>query len=242
MSQDGKTNGQITTCDQVLERLVAATERGGAPQDPADTEHARSCMSCFRAMAELRDVPRLAQALREAAPAPEPGERFWDALAERAADAVSVALASGAAAQPASAPAPVRRSAPATRFRSLRARVVSIGALAVSAAAAFVLFIRHPAPLIAPGTTPVPVSVASRGGVDDGASVTMGDVAELNTGELQRLLDRLREHGPVGLETPSGDDGADVPVDDEARVSDAVAELDGDALRRVASSLEASAL
>jgi len=228
----------MRACDQVLERLVAATERGGAPQDPADAEHARSCMSCFRAMAELRDVPRLAEALREAAPAPEPGERFWDALAERAADAVSVALAGGAAAQPARAAAPARR---AGRLRTLRARVVSIGALAAVAAAGLVMIARHPGPPVAaPGNSQVAARGAAGAGLDDGGGETFGEVADLDVGALHRLLDRLGHHAPAPM--ASGDDGADVPVDDEPRVSDALADLDGDALRRVAISLEASAL
>jgi len=126
------------------------------------------------------------------------------------------------------------------RLRGLRARFVSIGALAVAAAAGLVLVARHPGPSIgARGTEAGPAGEVARAGLDDG-SETFGDVADLDAGALHRLLDRLGHHGPVPL--ASGDDGADVPSDDEARVSDAIAELDGDALRRVASSLEASAL
>ena len=127
------------------------------------------------------------------------------------------------------------------RLRGLRARFVSIGALAVAAAAGLVLVARHPGPSIgARGTEAGPAAEVARAGLDDGASETFGDVADLDAGALHRLLDRLGHHGPVPL--ASGDDGADVPSDDEARVSDAIAELDGDALRRVASSLETSAL
>jgi hypothetical protein len=230
------------TCQEVVERLVAGTDRGGAGQcgkDPSVAEHARSCMSCFRAMTELRDIPRLAEALREAAPAPDPGERFWEALAERAADGVSVALASGAPAQP---PGDRRR-----RLMSLRARVVSFGALAVAAAASWVVVARHPAPPMASRAAAPVVAGATgadvaRSGVDD-ANGALAEVADLDTGALHRLLDRLGRHASAPLATTaSGDDGADIPVDDEARVTDEVAELDGDALRRVASSLEAGAL
>ena len=224
------------TCGEVLERLVAGTDRGGTAPDPAVAEHARSCMVCYRAMTELRDVPRLAETLREAAPAPDPGERFWEALAERAADGVSVALAGGATARP-----------PADRRRRLRARIVSFGALAAAAAASWVMVARHPAPSIATHpATPVVAGVrgadGARSGADDAGNGALADVADLDPDALHRLLDRLGRHAPAPLATASSDDGADVPADDEARVTDEVAELDGAALRRVASSLEASAL
>jgi hypothetical protein len=228
------------TCREVVERLVAGTDQGGAAPDPAVAEHARSCMSCFRVMTELRDVPRLAETLREAAPAPDPGERFWEALADRAADAVSVAMASG----PARSTEREGRTAPPDRRRrlmGLRARFVSFGALAVAGVAGLVLVARRPPPPIA-AQAPVAAAAGIRGGADEASNEAMADVAELDAGALHQLLDRLGRHAPAQLATTSSDDGADVPIDDQARVSDEVAELDGDALRRVASSLEASAL
>jgi hypothetical protein len=231
-----RDEGKPVTCEQVVERLVAGADRGGAAPDPAVADHARSCMSCFRAMTELRDVPRIAEALRAAAPAaPDAGDRFWDALAERTTDAVMAAGREPADRAPASRP----RS---RRLMGFRARVVSVGALALAAAASWMLVARRPAPPIAvPAATTSAVAEMARPGADDSGTETLADVADLDTNALHQLLDRLGRHAPP-LARGSGDDGADVPADDEVRVSDEVAELDGDALRRVASSLEASAL
>ena len=225
------------TCGEVVERLVAGADRGGGVQDPAVAEHARSCMACFRVMTELRDVPRLSEALREGAPAPDPGDRFWEALAERAADGVSVALANGTAARPASD----RRR----RLTGLRARIVSFGALAAAAAASWVMMARHPAPPMPTQTTAPVVAGATkpvRLGADEAGNGALAEVADLDPSALHRLLDRLGRHAPAALANAASDDGADVPSDDEPRVTDEVAELDGDALRRVASSLQAGGL
>ena len=47
-------------------------------------EHLGSCVTCFRALTELRDTPRLAKALLSEAPVrPPPNDRFWDDLAAR---------------------------------------------------------------------------------------------------------------------------------------------------------------
>ena len=61
---------------------------------------------------------------------------------------------------------------------------------------------------------------------------------------MRRLLTRLGAHTPPALAGGEADatDAADVPSDDEPRVSDEVADLDGDGLRRVARSLERAAL
>ncbi len=81
------------TCGAAVERLV---EAGGRPAGSAVDAHVRSCMSCFRAMTELRDLPRVADALRAAEPpVPAPDDRFWEALARRTTDAVAVAVDGG---------------------------------------------------------------------------------------------------------------------------------------------------
>ena len=70
------------------------------------------------------------------------------------------------------------------------------------------------------------------------------DVAELDVGALHRLLDRLRPRAPAALTaagTGGPTDAADLLGDDEARVNEELADLDGDELRRVASSLGAGA-
>ena len=83
-----------------------------------------------------------------------------------------------------------------------------------------------------------------RTAADEATTDEEADVAELDVGALHRLLDRLRPR--ASALTPSGSggssDAADVLGDDEGRVNEELADLDGDELRRVASSLEVARL
>lgn len=216
-------------CAAVVERLV---ESGGGPLDAATEAHVGSCMACYRAMTELRDVPRVAAALRAAAPEVPADERFWEALAARTADAAAGALAGGSA----------RPARSRVRWRS---RLVSFGGVAVAAAASWLLMVRHP---VGPQQAAAPAAGvaigAARLAADESNGESLTDVAELDAAGLRRLLDRLGAHAPPALAggVADGTDTADIPWDDEPRVSDEVADLDGDSLRRVASSLERAAL
>ncbi|MES1206896.1 MAG: hypothetical protein ABUS79_13245 [Pseudomonadota bacterium] len=233
------------TCGAAVERMV---EAGGQPAGSAVEAHVRSCMSCFRAMTDLRDLPRVADAVRAAAPPePAPDDRFWDALARRTTDAVAVAVAAGvpAAADRRSGAAP---RAASRRFRTRRpGAVYTLGAVAVAAAAGWAVMFHRPA---APGGATIPAAATASLSHDDGGDEALSDVAELDSNALRRLLDRLGRHAPAALaggtrevsDTRDSTDTADIPADDEPRVSDEVADLDGDALRRVASSLHGAAL
>jgi hypothetical protein len=220
------------TCRAVVERLV---ESGGGPLDAATEEHVGSCMACYRAMTDLREVPRVANALRAAAPEAPVDERFWEALAARTTDAAAAALAG----QPAAPPRPAR--SPARR----RARLVSFGGVALAAAASWLFMVRHP---VGPQQAVAPAAAvalgAARLGGDEASGEALSDVAGLDEAGLRRLLARLGTHAPAALAggVAEATDAADIPSDDEPRVSDEVAELDGDSLRRVATSLERAAL
>jgi hypothetical protein len=148
----------------------------------------------------------------------------------------------------------------ARRSSGARVRIISVAATLAAAAAGFMLVARGPlrSPSGIPATpatlvsavrsrtmTPavrsvarsVAPSVADEATVDEEA-----DVAELDVGTLHRLLDRMRPRAPAALTAPAGvgtGDAVDVLGDDEARVNEELADLDGDELRRVASSLEA---
>ncbi len=222
-------------CRAVVERLV---EAGAGPLDRATEEHVGSCIACFRVMTELRDLPRIEQALRADTPDLPVGDRFWETLAARTTDASAAALAGETPLQapPAAAPARARRV--------VRSRLVSFGGLAVAAAAGWMLMVgRQTAP--PPSIAPVPAAVGTgRLAADEASGEALNDVADLDAAGLRRLLTQLGAHAPAALaggET-DGTDVADVPADDEARVSDEVADLDGDGLRRVATSLERAAL
>jgi hypothetical protein len=230
-------------CARVFERLVETGEVGA---DPVLGEHLGSCVTCFRTLTELRDVPRLAGLLREVAPvAPAADDRFWEALAARTTAAVAAA----------DTMAPVRASAPAHRSGALgRARLttfrgrVAIAATAVAAAAAFAMIRRPPTGFVARPQPPAASSVVAavtKATTDDEAGEATADVADLDGTALRRLLDRLRTRAPAVLTSfPAGDSGdvTDGLGDDDRRVNDEVADLDGTALRRVASSLGASPL
>jgi hypothetical protein len=234
-------------CARVFERLV---ETGEVGVDPVLVEHLGSCVTCFRTLTELRDVPRLVGLLRETAPvAPAADDRFWEVLAARTTAAVAAAEAMTAPPPSPSSAAPARRFEALRRPRatSFRGRVAN-AATAVAAAAAFAVMRRPPAGFPA-RTQPAAVSgavvAASRSTGDDEGGEVAADVADLDGTALRRLLDRLRTGAPAVLTafpTAEAGDSADGLGDDDRRVNDEVADLDGTALRRVASSLGASPL
>ena len=80
-------------CRQVWDRAVESSSGGDVMEDAALAAHVGSCMTCFRTLAELRDAPRVAAALRADAPAVPVSDRFWDDLAARTTAAASAALA-----------------------------------------------------------------------------------------------------------------------------------------------------
>src|SRR5262249_53070476 len=136
------------------------------------------CVTCFRTVTEMRDVPRLAAALRAGAPAPDVSERFWNELAAHTTDAAAAALRR-----------PVRRRA---------RRGVSFVAIAAAAAAALVL-VSGGGPVAPPhGATPHTVATATKaaGPDDEVTSDDAVDVADLDESALRRLLDRLRARAP----------------------------------------------
>src|SRR5580765_3802772 len=84
------TDEMAPICRQGWER---AFEGGDVMADAGLAAHVGSCVTCFRTLAELRDAPRVAAALRADAPALAVPDRFWDDLAARTAGAAGAALA-----------------------------------------------------------------------------------------------------------------------------------------------------
>ncbi|HMC95902.1 MAG TPA: hypothetical protein VKO16_14140 [Polyangia bacterium] len=243
-------NGQdrdIPLCTRVLERLV---DEGEVGSDRVLAEHLGSCVTCFRTSIELRDAPRVAEALRAAAaaaPSPAHGEGFWNDLAVRTTAAAEAAIRGLALPAPSDVrPAPASsRPRPSSVFTRTRAALV---ATTVAAAAALVMVVHHPGTLssrapVAHG--PGAVLAAVRSAPDDETGEAAADVADLDGTALRRLLDRLSAHAPAVLTSfGAGDPGeaSDTLGDDDRRVNDELADLDGTALRRVASSLGGSSL
>jgi len=243
-------NGQdrdIPLCTRVLERLV---DEGEVGSDKVLAEHLGSCVTCFRTSIELRDAPRVAEALRAAAaaaPSPAHGEGFWNDLAVRTTAAAEAAIRGLALPAPSDVrPAPASsRPRPSSVFTRTRAALV---ATTVAAAAALVMVVHHPGTLssrapVAHG--PGAVLAAVRSAPDDETGEAAADVADLDGTALRRLLDRLSAHAPAVLTSfGAGDPGeaSDTLGDDDRRVNDELADLDGTALRRVASSLGGSSL
>jgi len=218
-------------CRQVWERSVGATS--GADDLMADATlaaHVGSCVTCFRTVAELRDAPRLASALRADAPAVAVSDRFWDDLAARTTGAAAAALTAG------------------TRKRRLL-RTTGFATTLAAAAAAFVLVVGHGRvvpPGAGAGSAARSAAIATGvGSVDDEAAGEGVDVADLDESALRRLLDRLRAHAPANAAALAtigdGQDATDSALDDDG-VSDQLAELDGPALLRVAHSLAGAPL
>jgi hypothetical protein len=248
---------QTLLCARVLDRLVEGDSLSG---DGVLAEHLGSCVTCFRALTELRDAPRMAEALRAGAPAlPHPDDRFWDDLAARTTLAAQTELerTHGAGHQreapETAAPSSVGRSvpAPSRRASGARARIISVAATLAAAAAGFMLVARGPlrSPSGIPATPATLVNAArsqtapaDRSSSTEATADEEADVAELDVGALHRLLDRLQPRAPAALTAAGGGgpiDAVDALGDDEARVNEELADLDGDELRRVASSLGA---
>jgi hypothetical protein len=217
---DDEMNGEGSRiCRRVWDLAVEGRDVMG---DATLAAHVGSCVTCFRALAELRDAPRLAAALRAAAPAPAVSERFWEELAARTGDAAAAALAGTGK----------RRAV----------RIGSFVAVVAAAAAAWVLVAGRaqvPGPATATGVANAPAA-AYEGEAGDEAV----DVADLDESALRRLLERLRVRPPATVSALAAvGDAQDVadPLDDE-ELNDALADLDGAALLRLERSLAGAAL
>src|SRR4051812_40208227 len=79
------TSGEYElACDAMEARVL-----GGArpSDDPALAAHLGSCLRCFRAASELRDLPRIEGLLRASRGDADPGDGFWETFPGRVADA-----------------------------------------------------------------------------------------------------------------------------------------------------------
>jgi hypothetical protein len=213
-------------CGQVRDQAVEGRDVMG---DAGLAAHVGSCVTCFRTLAELRDAPRLAAALRANPPAVSVSDRFWDDLAARTTTAAASAMGGGTG-----------------RRRTLR--VTGFAAVVATAAAAWVLVAGRGS--VVPPSGGVPrapaITSASVGGEEDDAVDEAADVSDLDESALRQLLKRLRARAPASVSALAavGDaqDALDQSFDDDGQVNDELAELDRPALLRIERSLAGASL
>ena len=213
-------------CGQVRDRAVEGRD---VMEDAALAAHVGSCVTCFRTLAELRDVPRLAAALRAGAPAASVSDRFWDDLAARTTTAAASAMGGGTG-----------------RRRTLR--VTGFAAAVAAAAAAWVLVAGRTS-VVPPDSAPGVVA-ATAGGDEEEAADEAIDVADLDESALRQLLKRLRARAPANVSAlaavSDAQDGSDPSFDplaeEDGQVNEELSELDRPALLRIERSLAGASL
>jgi hypothetical protein len=211
----------MTVGDQVCAEIELRLVDGLRPaDDPALAAHVRSCLRCFRAASDLREVPHIAALLRDLAE-PDPGDLFWAKFPTAVADAWEKRRA----------PPKISLWERVRRWFQLPLPAALSGAVV---AAALVLLVTQRAP--APRSTPrAPVAVATiptgepTPTLEEEAAGLVGDDDPLEALELsgQKLVAAADENaGP-------GDEG----VEGDSSTVDEVEQLDGDDLNAAAQAL-----
>ena len=170
--------------------------------DPALAAHVRSCLRCFRAAGDLREVPHIAALLREI-DQPDPGDLFWARFPKSVADAW----------EKKHAPAPhVSVWERIARWFQLPLPAALTGA---AVAAALVLVVTHRAqgPRPAPATLPAPTSArvaTAETSLEDEAAGFLGDDDPLEALELsgRKLVATADESAAPADEAAEGDSSA----------------------------------
>jgi len=190
-----KASDQI--CADIELRLV-----DGRPvaDDPEAAAHLRSCLRCFRAATELRQVPQLAALLREAEhdAQPDPGELFWARFPRTVADAWERRQQVAAAAR-----------APAWKRLTGWLRMPIPAALSGAAvAAALVLVVVHRSPVphpVLPAATPAAAPAVADVSADEESPALLGEDDPLDSLELAdtRLVARVGGAEAPSTEEPS---------------------------------------
>ncbi len=216
-------------CEEVTGRLC---EGLALAEGSAASEHVRSCLSCFRVAADLRDLPRVRELMLASAVRPDPGEAFFATMAARtgaAWESDRVASAADKADDP--------RAFASRAFAWLRLPLPAALAGAVAAGLLFYVALRHgidhvaelvPTPAVE-ATAAVSAGLAMGG---DGEIEGTG-IETLTTEDLQSLLSRtegLVRGAPVRAE---GEDDAST-----LSVAEAVELLSADELQAVWSELK----
>ncbi len=205
---------------------------GERPQeDPALAAHLGSCLRCFRAASEMRDLPRLAHLLQSTAPAVDPGPAFWDSFPARVADAWE-------SEQAAAAGTPVRRAW--QRWLSWLRRPVPAALVGAACAAALVFWLgrfSHPHP----GEGAAPTAAASETAVALVGETPLDHEDDLGEDFVHSLdasgLELLLEAPPRAASPARGVSALDEGDDDDAPAAEELDLLDEGELRAVSEKL-----
>jgi hypothetical protein len=187
------------TCAEIELRLV-----DGRPvtDDPEVADHVRSCLRCFRAASELRQVPRLAALLRQAdaGEQPDPGELFWARFPRTVADAW----------ERRKSPAPVPVSSWKRMAGWFRLPIpAALSGAAVAAALVLAMVHRSPVPRpLRPVAAPaVAASTMAEASADEESPALLGEDDPLDSLELAdtRLVAKV-----AGVELQGSDEGSEI--------------------------------
>jgi hypothetical protein len=251
-------------CQAAIERLVGCHESGARPGDDAVlAHHLGSCLGCFRAAADLRDVPRLAALLREPTDgagaggptAGDPGPAFWASLPGQLGADFERGRAPARAGATIAAPDLQGRDVWQRFVRWIRLPVPAAMAGAACATAVALLMTRPPAlNTLAPRavTTLDEDGAAAEGSLLGQEDVAFGQsssvydsVEELDSGALARVRDSfgnaveqaLQPHAQLAADDDDPGVGATATAPNPATVSDDLDQLDEQGLRALQAQL-----
>jgi hypothetical protein len=193
-----KTSDQL--CADIELRLV---EGRPLSEDPALAGHVRSCLRCFRAASELRQVPQLAALLREAEldEQPDPGELFWAKFPRAVADAWELRQ------QP---PIAVGRASAWSRLSGWFRLPIPAALSGAAVAAALVLAVVHRSPVpraALPLAAPAAPAAAAEVSADEESPALLGEDDPLDSLDL---ADTKLVAEVAGAEAPPADDGSEL--------------------------------
>jgi hypothetical protein len=192
----GATTG-AATCERIIERLVD----GARPtDDPEVGAHLSSCLRCYRAAADLRDVPQLTGLLREAQAELErhdsPGEAFWRSFPTAMGAAWTGARGSQESQDSTTSATADVRWQPWQRLRAWLRRPMPAAFAGAACAAAVAFMVLRP-PSLPPGLeAPVPAASSLRSAEDGMVGVALDDVPLPRS---QGLDDSVRDLDDVSL-------------------------------------------
>jgi hypothetical protein len=179
-------------CQAVTDRLLDGKKLAGELEL---TAHVGSCLDCFRWLTDVRELPRISEALRsEAAMATfgeDPGPAFWNAMPGQIADQIQAAQKTTA---PARRPRARRWWAPATLMATGLAAVAVLVIYGATATRTVPVVVTRTIPATATRSAAISdedLRALAEGGADDEAEGAMEQLASLDSVELERLTEVL---------------------------------------------------